>query len=124
MVKEIRGHLLSFKWAIIPAASAGEGCPWDGDWGRSYALWWAVPLELVGVEVLEGELVTDGGYQDCVGVSWKFGWGCCCWEPLQRNLWTSKKDHTKSKYELTIPLCEMYTKIRSFRCVNFILFIA
>jgi hypothetical protein len=60
-------NLLSFRTAIIPAASAGETC--DGDCGRSVGLCELKLLEevLPGVPGREelGELSTEGGYQDC-----------------------------------------------------------
>jgi hypothetical protein len=76
--------LLSFKRAIIPAASAGDGWPRDEGWGWSEAFWCGLALEEPGVEGREDELTTEGGCQDWVGMSWKFGsdCGCCCWELL------------------------------------------
>ena len=60
-------YLLSFRTAIIPAASAGETC--DGDCGLSEVLCELKLLEeaLLGVPGRDefGELTTDGGYQDC-----------------------------------------------------------
>lgn len=55
--------LLSFKAAIIPAASAGGTC--------EEGLCEEEEEEEVGVAGLEGEL-TDGGYHDCEEPS------CCC----------------------------------------------
>ena len=60
-------YLLSFRTAVIPAASAGETC--DGDCGLSEVLCELKLLEeaLLGVPGRDefGELTTDGGYQDC-----------------------------------------------------------
>ena len=60
-------YLLFFRTAVIPAASAGETC--DGDCGLSEVLCELKLLEeaLLGVPGRDefGELITDGGYQDC-----------------------------------------------------------
>ena len=96
--KKIRlwANLLSFKRAITPAASAGDGCPQDEDWGWSGALWCGLALEEVGVDGREDEPTTEGGYQDCVGISWKFGSVCCCWE-LQYVHWAEPKAVSKGR---------------------------
>lgn len=61
---------MSFKEAMMPAASAGETC--DKECGRSAALAPKLPDELaVGVAGWEepGELPTDGGYHESVDIS-------------------------------------------------------
>lgn len=70
--------LLSFKRTIMLAASVGENCPCD--W--SEALWCWEELEVEGREEFDDEPTTDGGYHDCVGISWG-GW-LCSEDPLYK----------------------------------------
>ena len=71
-------YLLSFRTAVIPAASAGKTC--DGDGGLSEVLCELKLLEeaLHGVPGRDefGELTTDGGYHDCEEPSCGHGRGC------------------------------------------------
>jgi hypothetical protein len=52
-------NLLSFKQAIIPVASAGDGCPRDEDCWLSEYLWCGLALEEVGVDGREDEFSTE-----------------------------------------------------------------
>lgn len=63
----INTHLLSFKIAMMPAASAGE--KFDEEFGRSVGL--DTP-KLPGVEGHEelDELMPEGGYHESVDISW------------------------------------------------------
>lgn len=71
---------MSFKYTIIPAASAGETLD------RSPTLWLKLlELLLLGVAGWDelGELTTVGGYHEFVAISCGLGSTCCSWEPLK-----------------------------------------
>lgn len=94
-------YLLSFKREIIPAASAGEGWPCDEDKDSVRSTLWCAPLEEPpGVEGRE-EPITDGGYQDWVGISWLFAEDGLSWFPLYISI-TSEKMKPKEKAQSNI----------------------
>lgn len=80
-------YLLSFNRTLMPAASVGE--TWGSVWGLSAGLCRLKLLEevLLGVPGREdvGELTTDGGYHEFVGIPCECGWASCSWEPLYMN---------------------------------------
>lgn len=76
-------NLLSFKEAIVPAASAGGTCK-DGGLGEAEE-----EAGVAGLEELD-ELITDGGYHDCCEEA---SCGCCSCDPLR--IIINKNDNNK-----------------------------